>query len=87
MLRRYKGAQLADESTGSQITYDHVTEVFKVDGGPQNRSLSNPTGRVRALLSPRNTLPAAGSAPISTPAVGSSPSLRSSPALGAGDKK
>ncbi len=87
VLRRYKGAQLADESTGSQITYDNVTDVFTVDGGPQNRSLTNPTGRVRSLLSPRNTLPVAGSASVSTPAVGSSPSLRSSPALGASDKK
>jgi len=87
VLRRYKGAVLADESSGSQISYDNVTEVFTVDGGPQNRSLSNPTGRVRTLLSPRNPLPAAGSAPVSTPAVGSSPSLRSSPALGASDKK
>ena len=87
VLRRYKGAQLADESSGSQISYDNVTDVFTVDGGPQNRSLTNPTGRVRTLLSPRNTLSAAGSAPVSTPAVGSSPSLRSSPALGASDKK
>ncbi len=87
VLRRYKGAVLADESSGSQISYDNVTDVFTVDGGPQNRSLSNPTGRVRTLLSPRNPLPAAGSAPVSTPAVGSSPSLRSSPALGASEKK
>ena len=87
VLRRYKGAQLADESSGSQITYDNVTDVFKVDGGPQNRSLTNPTGRVRSLLSPRNAVPTADSAPVSTPAVGSSPSLRSSPTLGASDKK
>jgi len=87
VLRRYKGAQLTDESSGSQIKYDNVTDVFTVDGGPQNRSLTNPTGRVRSLLSPRNALPAVGSAPVSTPAVGASPSLRSSPALGASGKK
>ncbi len=87
VLRRYKGAVLADESTGWQISYDNVTGVFKVDGGLQNRSLTNPTGRVRTLLSPRNALSAAGSASVSTPAVGSSPSLRPSPALGASDKK
>ncbi len=87
VLRRYKGALLADESSGSQISYDNVTGVLTADGGPQNRSLSNPTGRVRTLLSPRNALSGAGSAPVSTPAVGSSPSLRSSPALGASDKK
>ena len=89
VLRRYKGAVLADESTGSQITYDNVTDVFTVDGGPQNRSLTNPTGRVRTLLSPRNPVSGTASAPTA-PTVGSGsiqPSLRLSPALGAGDKK
>ncbi len=87
VLRRYRGAVLADESSGWQIIYDNMTDVFKVDGGPQNRSLSNPTGRVRTLLSPRTAVPAAGSAHVSTPAVGSSPSLRPSSALGTSDKK
>ncbi|MES2364070.1 MAG: lipopolysaccharide transport periplasmic protein LptA [Pseudomonadota bacterium] len=81
VLRRYNGAVLADESTGSQINYDNVTDVFTVDGGAQNRSATNPTGRVRALLSPRNKASAAeGSTPA--PAAGPSPSLRPSPALG-----
>ena len=84
VLRRYKGAMLADETTGSQINYDNKTDVFTVDGGAQNRSASNPSGRIRALLSPRVAASAAGgplpssSAP---PAV-----LRPSPALGV-DKK
>ena len=82
VLRRYKGAVLADETTGSQINYDNTTDVFTVDGGAQNRSATNPTGRVRALLSPRI---AASSAPA--PGVPVPPaSLRASPALGA-DKK
>ncbi len=84
VLRRYTGAVLADETTGSSINYDNKTDVFTVDGGAQNRTATNPTGRIRALLSPRVAVSAAG-APLTTtpqpPAV-----LRSSPALGA-DKK
>ena len=85
VLRRYNGAVLADETTGSQINYDNVTDVFTVDGGVQNSSAGNPSGRVRALLSPRNAASAAGAPPPSPPA-GSSPSLRPSPVLGT-DKK
>jgi lipopolysaccharide export system protein LptA len=87
VLRRYKGAVLADESTGSQINYDNVTDVFTVDGGPQNRSLTNPTGRVRSLLSPRNAVPGAAAPVAPAAATGPTPNLKSSPALGAGDKK
>jgi lipopolysaccharide export system protein LptA len=84
VLRRYNGAVLADETTGSQINYDNKTDVFTVDGGAQNRSVTNPSGRVRALLSPRAPAPAAGgtpASPLAPPAV-----LRASPALGV-DKK
>jgi lipopolysaccharide export system protein LptA len=81
VLRRYNGAVLADETTGAQINYDNVTDIFTVDSGTQNKSTTNPTGRVRALLSPR--IPASAALP---PAAGPSPSLRSSPALG-DDKK
>jgi lipopolysaccharide export system protein LptA len=87
VLRRYKGAVLADESTGSQINYDNVTDVFTVDGGPQNRSLTNPTGRVRSLLSPRNVVSGAVAPVAPAAATGPAPSLKASPALGAGDKK
>jgi lipopolysaccharide export system protein LptA len=84
VLRRYNGAVLADETTGSQINYDNKTDVFTVDGGAQNRSATNPNGRIRALLSPRVAASAAGgaaAAPTAPPAV-----LRASPALGV-DKK
>ena len=80
VLRRYNGAVLADETTGSQINYDNKTDVFTVDGGAQNRTASNPSGRVRALLSPRIAASAAP-APVTPPAT-----LRASPALGV-DKK
>lgn len=85
VLRRYNGAVLADETTGSQINYDNVTDVFTVDSGGQNRTAANPGGRVRALLSPRNAASAA-SAPPSPPAPGPSPSLRPSPTLGTNKK-
>jgi lipopolysaccharide export system protein LptA len=84
VMRRYNGAVLADETTGSQINYDNKTDVFTVDGGPQNRSATNPTGRIRALLSPRIAASAAGGpvpASAPPPAV-----LRPSPAIGV-DKK
>ncbi|MBC7718954.1 MAG: lipopolysaccharide transport periplasmic protein LptA [Chitinophagaceae bacterium] len=82
VLRRYKGAVLGDETTGSQINYDNKTDVFTVDGGAQNRSASNPSGRVRALLSPRTNTPA--SAPLKAPTPPAN--LRPSTTLGA-DKK
>ena len=81
VMRRYNGAVLADETTGALITYDNKTDIFTVDGGAQNRTATNPSGRVRSLLSPRVT----ASAPIGTatpPVTGPSPVLRSSPALG-----
>ncbi len=84
VLRRYNGAVLADETTGSQINYDNKTDVFTVDGGAQNRSATNPSGRIRALLSPRVPASAAGG-PVATPTAPPAV-LRSSPALGA-DKK
>ena len=81
VLRRYNGAVLADETTGSQITYDNVTDVFTVNGGAQNRTAANPTGRVRAVLSPRVTASAAASAAAAMP-TGPVPALRPSNMLG-----
>ena len=86
VLRRYAGALLADETTGAQITYDNKTDVFAVDGGAQNRSAGNPSGRIRAVLSPRTPASAGAVAPGALPAVGPNPALRSSPVLG-GEKK
>jgi lipopolysaccharide export system protein LptA len=80
VMRRYNGATLVDETTGSLIVYDNNTDVFTVDGGAQNRTATNPTGRIRAMLSPRAAAPAAG-APTAA-AVGPVPSLRPSTTLG-----
>jgi lipopolysaccharide export system protein LptA len=78
-MRRYRGATVADEMTGSLITYDNTTEVFSVDGGPAGTAPGTPGGRVRAVLAPRG----AASAPAPTAAPGQ---LRQSMTLG-GEKK
>ena len=67
-LRRYRGTQLNDESVGNQIVYNSLTEVFSVKGGPQNATAVNPSGRVRAMLTPipKDNAPAA--APKGEPA-------------------
>jgi lipopolysaccharide export system protein LptA len=85
VVRRFSGATLLDETTGSVINYDNTTDVFTVDGGAQNTTAANPTGRVRAMLSPRNTASsAAAPASAAAAAPGVTPRLRVSPALGAG---
>jgi lipopolysaccharide export system protein LptA len=62
VLRRYKGTVVNDETTGSQIVYDNVTDVFNVMGGAANASAANPTGRVRAMITPKD----ANAAPANT---------------------
>ncbi|HRP28608.1 MAG TPA: lipopolysaccharide transport periplasmic protein LptA [Burkholderiaceae bacterium] len=76
VIRRYRGETLADETAGSLIAYDNRSEVFSVTGGPAAVTPSNPSGRVRATLAPRE----AASAPAaSQPGA----ALRATPALGA----
>lgn len=79
-MRRYRGATLTDEMVGSLITYDNTTDVFTVDGGPAS---ATPGGRVRAVLSPRDSTPppAQGQRPATPPAQ-----LRPSPALSGASK-
>jgi lipopolysaccharide export system protein LptA len=52
VLRRFKGTQLNDETVGSVITYNSGNDTFSVDGGPGSRTAANPSGRVRAMLTP-----------------------------------
>ncbi|MBU4518500.1 MAG: lipopolysaccharide transport periplasmic protein LptA, partial [Gammaproteobacteria bacterium] len=66
VLRRYRGTQLNDESVGNQITYNSLTEVFTVKGGPANRTAANPSGRVRAMLTPIPDAASATPAPAPT---------------------
>ena len=80
VVRRYAGSTLLDETTGALIIYDNNTDVFTVDGGPQNRTAANPTGRIRAMLSPRTA--ASAPAVAVTPPAGTAPRLRPSTTLG-----
>jgi lipopolysaccharide export system protein LptA len=50
-VRRLQAGIVADEITGASILWDNTAEVFKVEGG--TTSAANPTGRVRAVISPR----------------------------------
>lgn len=52
VLRRYRGSQLNDQSVGSEILYNAQTEVFTVKGGDTSKTAANPSGRVRAMLTP-----------------------------------
>ena len=61
VLRRLRGTQLNDETLGQTIVYNGQTEVFTVEG--QARTADNPSGRVRALLTP---VPKPGAAPAPT---------------------
>jgi lipopolysaccharide export system protein LptA len=65
VLRRLTGSRINDETAGALIVYNNRTDVFTVDGGPSNRSAGNPTGRVRAMLTPT---PKPGDAVSPTPA-------------------
>ncbi|WP_066270818.1 lipopolysaccharide transport periplasmic protein LptA [Hydrogenophaga palleronii] len=76
VLKRFKGTQLNDETTGNVIVYNNTTDVFTVDGGPANRTAANPTGRVRAMLTP---VPKEGAAPPAVPAAPAT--LKPSPQL------
>jgi len=63
-VRRLRGSAPADEITGDRISYDNVAERFSVQGGPSNASPANPTGRVRAVLTPRAASAPEPAAPV-----------------------
>lgn len=73
--RRLRGTIAADEIHGSVILWDNTAEMFNVQGGAATES--NPGGRVRAVLAPRE--PGASAPPA---AAASTPRLRSTPSLG-----
>jgi lipopolysaccharide export system protein LptA len=71
-VRRSRGGTVAEEITGGVIVWDNRSEIFKVEGGAT--SPSNPSGRVRVVLTPRAETgaaaapaSAAGSAPVGQP--------------------
>ena len=88
-VRRLRGAQVADEIAGQLVSYDSLSEVFNVSGGAP-ATATNPGGRVRAVLTPREGSRGALEA-VSTPdwaasapgsgASAAAPQLKMSPAL------
>lgn len=68
VLRRYRGTQLNDQSVGSEILYNSQTEVFTVKGGAESKTAANPSGRVRAMLTPIPEEEKAGKTPAQPPA-------------------
>lgn len=50
VMRRLRGATVADEVVGQTITYNNTTDVFQVVGGPASAA---PGGRVRGVISPK----------------------------------
>lgn len=81
-VRRLRGANAADELTGNLVTYDSSTEVFNVSGGSQ-ATATNPGGRVRAVLMPKEgTAAAAEARAAAAAAAASAPGLKLTPSLG-----
>ncbi|MDL2337641.1 MAG: lipopolysaccharide transport periplasmic protein LptA [Pseudomonadota bacterium] len=79
VIRRFRGATLADETAGSVIVYDNAAEVFSVVGGATAATPTNPGGRVRAVLTPREVPAASDSA--------SQPGVTLKPSTSLGDKR
>jgi len=44
VLRRYRGTALNDEMSGQVITYDHLSETFRVDAKPASQSAGKANG-------------------------------------------
>jgi lipopolysaccharide export system protein LptA len=81
-VRRLRGSETADEISGNLVTYDSGTEVFNVTGGAP-ATASNPGGRVRAVLTPKEGSAAAAEAARAASAAASAPPLlRTAPSLG-----
>jgi len=77
-VRRLRGSEISDEISGNLVTYDSTTEVFSVTGGA-TPTATNPSGRVRAVLTPKEGTAAAAEAAREATAP---PQLRTAPALG-----
>ena len=67
LVRRLRNTTVADEITGSQITWDNTNELFTVQGGAATPA--NPGGRVRVVISPRPEDAASAAAAAPGPAL------------------
>ena len=82
-MRRYKGSQLFDETSGNLIVYDNTSDVFTVDSTNPPGTAAGAGSRVRAMLTPS---PAPASPASAAARPGPAPALRPSATMG-GDKK
>lgn len=82
VVRRLRGATLADEINGDLVTYNNTTDLLSVSGGAAPTA-ANPSGRVRAVLTPKEgTEAAAEAAQAARAAASGAEPLKVSPALG-----
>jgi lipopolysaccharide export system protein LptA len=83
VLRRLRGATLADEVIGNVVQYNNLTDVFTVDGGSVLAGSGTSRPRVRTMLTPKPQGAAAGASAAETEPQGvtASPALRSSTSL------
>jgi lipopolysaccharide export system protein LptA len=72
-VRRMRGGVPAEDIQGGAIVWDNAAELFKVQGG--DATPSNPSGRVRAVLSPRADPASAANLPAPAAALQPSTSL------------
>ncbi|MDE2080448.1 MAG: lipopolysaccharide transport periplasmic protein LptA [Burkholderiales bacterium] len=66
-VRRLRDGVVTDEVTGGIIVWDNTTQTARVEGGAV--TATNPSGRVRAVLSPRAAQASPASAPAGTGAL------------------
>jgi lipopolysaccharide export system protein LptA len=82
-VRILRGTVLADQITGQKIVFNNTTEVMTVDGPAPGAQATAPRDqRVRAVLTPRQTIPV--TAPVEPKSA--LPALRVSPAATEGKK-
>ena len=80
LLRRLRGATLADEITGALIVYENLTDMFSVDGSAANGGAPATGGRVRAMLTPKPEV--SSTAPKAAASLPAGPALRATTTLG-----
>ncbi len=81
LLRRLRGANLADEITGALIVYENLTDMFSVDGSAVKGGAPGSGGRVRATLTPKSE--AAATSPKIAASTPAGAALRATTTLGA----
>ncbi len=70
VVRRLRGASVADEITGGLVVYNNLADTFSVDGSASKAVAGAPAGRVRVTLTPKPEGAAAStSAAASAPAT------------------